>query len=69
MPAGSVRISVTIQDSTELECTGFYTPYNQTVIVVMNTNDKAIPFKLYDTLHDQAVNITAIPRSIQTFWY
>ena len=58
-------------DSTTLECTAFFTPKKQVVVVVMNTGDQPITFKLLDVLagSTQAVKVTALPHSIQTFLY
>ena len=48
VPRGSVRISNTATN-TSLECTAFLTPSNQViVVVVMNTGDSDIAFKLVD---------------------
>ena len=70
VPRGSVRISNMVTN-TSLECTAFLTPSNQVVVVVMNTGDSDIAFKLMDVLPDskQAVKLTALAHSIQTFIY
>ena len=48
-----------------LECTA---PLKQVVVVVMNTGDQPITFKLLDTSggKQQAVKVTALAHSIQT---
>ena len=71
VPRGSVRISNVVLHSS-LECTAFLTPARQVVVVVMNTADQPITFKLLDTNDDgkqQAVKVTALAHSIQTFLY
>jgi len=72
VPRGSRRISTAVVNST-LECTAFLTPSpNQKVVVmVMNTGDQPVTFKLADLYQGmvQAVKVTALPHSIQTFFY
>ena len=70
VPRGSVRISNMVSN-TSLECTAFLTPSNQVVVVVMNTEDSDITFKLMDLLPNskQAAKLTALAHSIQTFIY
>ena len=70
VPRGSVRISNMVSN-TSLECTAFLTPSNQVVVVVMNTGDSDITFKLMDinTASTQAVQVIALAHSIQTFVY
>ena len=67
---GSVRISSSVFNST-LECTAFLTPLKQVVVVVMNTGDQPITFKLLDTSggKQQALKVTALAHSIQTILY
>ena len=54
-----------------LEATAFLTPNKQVVVVVMNTGDQPITFKLLDIAgnYKQAVKVTALAHSIQTFTY
>ena len=54
-----------------LETVAFLTPEKQVVVVVMNTGDQPITFKLLDVVagNKQAVKITALAHSIQTFLY
>ena len=54
-----------------LEAIAFLTPDKQVVVVVMNTGDQPITFKLLDIINGnkQAVKITALAHSIQTFLY
>ena len=70
-PRGSLRIyNKAFGDG--LECTAFLTPDKQVVVVIMNTSDQPITFKLIDTVNGgniQAVKITALAHSIQTFIY
>ena len=72
VPRGSRQISNEVINST-LECTAFLTPSpdEKVVVVVMNTGDQAVSFKLADMYQGmvQAANITALPHSIQTFIY
>ena len=68
VPRGSVRISSYVIGST-LECIAFLTPEEEVTVVVMNTADSPITFKLLDMVAGQAVNVTALPHSIQTFLY
>ena len=53
------------------QCTAFLTPSNQVVVVVMNTGDSDIAFKLVDIKDagKQAVKVIALAHSIQTFVY
>lgn len=70
-PRGSLRIYNEVFGS-DLECTAFLTPDKQVVVVVMNTSDQPVTFKLIDTVNGgniQAVKITALAHSIQTFVY
>lgn len=70
IPRGSVRVSNTVAGST-LEATAFLTPDQQVVVVVMNTGDQPITFKLLDDTGGTllAAQITAVAHSIQTFLY
>ena len=54
-----------------LEAIAFLTPDQQVVVVVMNTGDQPITFKLLDDVRGnlQAVKITTLAHSIQTFLY
>ncbi len=52
-----------------LESTGFITPDNQVVVIVMNTGDNDVTFKLHDIHYGMAVSIKAVSHSIQTFLY
>ena len=55
-----------------LEALAFLTPDKQVVVIVMNTGDQPITFKLLDVVSSgskQAVKITALAHSIQTFLY
>ena len=54
-----------------LEALAFLTPNKQVVVIVMNTGDQPITFKLLDvgSGNKQAVKITALAHSIQTFLY
>ena len=65
-----MRISSSVVGST-LESIAFLTPKQEVVVVVMNTGDGPITFKLLDMVADQseAVKVTALPHSIQTFVY
>eukprot|EP00731_Ephydatia_muelleri_P037747 Em0551g6a len=70
VPRGSVRISSSVEGSA-LECIAFLTPESGVVVVAMNTGDSPITFKLLDIVAGQpeAVKVTALPHSIQTFVY
>ena len=70
VPRGSVRISNIVSNSS-LECTAFLTPSSQVVVVVLNTGDSDITFKLTDTspTGKQAVKLTAVAHSMQTYLY
>ena len=68
VPRGSVRIH-TDTVGTTLENIGFITPDKEVVVVIMNTGDESVKFKLKDYDHARAVNVTALPHSIQTFIY
>ena len=54
-----------------LEAVAFLTPQKQVVVVVMNRGDDPVTFKLADCIggSTQAVKITALAHSIQTFLY
>lgn len=60
-----------VPSSDVLECAAFITIRKEVVVVIMNRGDDAITFKLLDLNNDnnQAVKITALPHSIQTFLY
>ena len=67
----STRIFSSVENSS-LECVAFLTPDNSVVVVVMNRGDNAVTFKLLDTVASgkkQALKITALSHSIQTFVY
>ena len=70
VPRGSVRVSNVVAGSS-LEAVAFLTPDKQVVVILMNTGDQPITFKLLDVLGSskQAVKITALAHSIQTFLY
>ena len=70
VPRGSVRVSSVVQ-SANLESVAFVTPQKQVVAVVMNTGEQPVTFKLVDTALQvtQAVKVTALAHSIQTFIY
>ncbi len=71
VPRGSVRISRSVVGS-ELECVAFLSPQKQVVVVVMNRGDDPITFKLLDVVparQGQALKLSALPHSIQTFIY
>ena len=65
-----MRVYHSVAGST-LECITFITPDKQVVVVVMNTGDTTITFKLLDEFNGskQALKIDALPHSIQTFIY
>ena len=56
-------------EGSSLEAVAFFTPDKQVVVIVMNTGDQPITFKLLDIVggNKQAVKITALSHSIQTF--
>ena len=69
VPRGSLRIYNEVTGG-GLECTAFITPDKLIVVVVMNTGDKSVQFKLEDINGgSQSVNVVALPHSIQTFMY
>lgn len=51
-----------------LECTAFFTPSSQVVVIVMNAGDNDITFKIKDLVAG-SVQVTALSHSIQTFIY
>ena len=65
-----MRIANSVEGSA-LECIAFLTPESEVVVVAMNTGDSPITFKLLDIVAGQpeAVKVTALPHSIQTFVY
>ena len=70
-PRGSTRIFSSVINSS-LECIAFLTPTDKVVVVVMNRGDTSVSFKLLDTGvngDQQALKMTALPHSIQTFVY
>ena len=70
-PRGSTRIFNSVVNSS-LECVAFLTPSDNVVVVVLNRGDSSVSFKLLDTGTDgnqQALKVTALPHSIQTFVY
>ena len=70
VPRGSVRISNIVSNSS-LECTAFLTPSSQVVVVVLNTGDNDITFKLTDINSGakQALKVDAVAHSINTYMY
>lgn len=71
IPRGSVRVMSSVQNSS-LESLAVLTPSGEVVVVIMNTGDEQVSFKLLDissTGSKQAVKIAALPHSIQTFMY
>ena len=71
VPRGSVRVFNVVVGSA-LEALAFLTPDKQVVVIAMNTGDQPITFKLLDVVSGgskQAVKITALAHSIQTFLY
>ena len=70
VPRESVRIDTVVAGST-LETVAFLTPDKTVVVVVMNRQDHPVTFKLLDIVDGskQAVRVTALARSIQTFMY
>ena len=62
-----------VSAGTQLESTGFITPENKVVLVVMNRQGTDIVIKIRDVLPStgaaQAIKFTAIAHSIQTFIY
>ena len=53
-----------------MESAAFVTPDKEVVVVVMNTGDSPVTFKLTDiTRTVQSVKVTALSHSIQTFLY
>ena len=65
VPRGSVRVFNAVVGST-LESIAFLTPQKQVVVVVMNTGDQPITFKLMDSIGNtsQAVKVIALAHSI-----
>ena len=65
-----MRVLNEVSGST-LEAVAFLTPQKQVVVVVMNRGDQPITFKLVDYVGGvtQAVKVTALAHSIQTFSY
>ena len=70
VPRGSLRVFNAVLGSS-LEATAFLTPEKQVVVMVMNTGDQPITFKLLDNFNGskQAVKVTALAHSIQTYLY
>ena len=77
VPRGSVRINSRVTGSNSLECVAFLTPQKSIVVIVMNTGDETVEFKLADAVTAgaaeeqpvQALKAKALPHSIQTFLY
>ncbi|XP_019851801.1 PREDICTED: putative glucosylceramidase 3 [Amphimedon queenslandica] len=77
VPRGSVRINSRVTGSSSLECVAFLTPEKSIVVIVMNTGDESVEFKLADVATAgaageqsvQALKVQALPHSIQTFLY
>ena len=70
-PRGSTRIYSSVMNSS-LEAVAFLTPKEEVIVVVMNREDNPITFKLLDedkSGKQQALKVTALPHSIQTFIY
>jgi hypothetical protein len=59
--------------NSSLECVSFLTPDNSdVVVVVLNRGENSVTFKLLDvdiSGKQQAVKVTVLPHSIQTFVY
>ena len=71
MPRGSVRVLSSVENSS-LECLSVLTPKGTVVGVVLNRGDNPVTFKLLDidtSGKKQALKITVLPHSIQTFLY
>ncbi len=71
MARGSVRVW-SLVDNSSLECLSVLTPDSGMVVVVLNRGQDAVTFKLLDINvggQKQALKITALPHSIQTFLY
>ncbi len=71
MGRGSVRVLSSVENSS-LECLSVLTPEGAVVVVVLNRGDNAVTFKLLDidtSGKKQALKITSLPHSIQTFLY
>ncbi|XP_062521311.1 putative glucosylceramidase 3 isoform X2 [Corticium candelabrum] len=68
VPPGSIRIGV-VSSNEDLEATGFVTPDNTTAVVVMNSHDDPITYKLLDEISTLAVNVTIPAHAIQTVLY
>ena len=63
---GSRRVQVTSSQQSSLEFVGFVTPHTDTVLVVLNTNEKEIPLEIRDP--NRGVIKEIVPAlSIQTF--
>ena len=77
VPRNSVKIfDAVLVSNSSLESTAFLTPDKRVVVVVMNTGDQPITFKLLDHTtggragtNRSAVRVTALAHSIQTFLY
>ncbi|XP_063230493.1 lysosomal acid glucosylceramidase-like [Bacillus rossius redtenbacheri] len=68
VPPGSVRIGLSSEQSSDVMSTAFVTPYQETVIVLMNSNDTARSVVLSDNSRGNiAVDVQA--RSIHTILY
>ena len=67
---GSVRIDSTIvkQNNTQAIVGAFRTPYNSTVVIVVNNHDQSVHFTVDDTKAGK-LSTTIDPRSIQTYVY
>ena len=70
VPRGSVRI-FNVVTSSSLEAVAFLTPDKMVVVIVMNRGQQPATVKLLDIVDNnkQAVKITVLAHSIQTFLY
>ena len=70
VPRGSIRISNIVTDSS-LEAVAFFTPNKTVVVIVMNREQQPVTVKLLDVVgsNKQAVKITVLAHSIQTYLY
>ena len=64
IPAGSKRIACSTNRDV-LQATAFLTPEGKTTVVVMNTSDEKLPYRLW--LDGQAAEVESLPHSIMTF--
>lgn len=64
IPAGSKRIAAS-SNRDVLQTTAFLRPDGKTTVVVMNTSDQKLPYRLW--LDGQAAEVESLPHSIMTF--